>query len=172
MEHLSLPSVQRANREEREKDLTDRYRAELYMRSEEWRHSTGFSHPPTSIHALSLIHTHTKSHLLQPNNIPHTHQVSQRQHTFTLQLQPSTSQYSCTPKALLYLNIHTVSGPHHACIIETHLARWLSPDIWLTKPVTRKPREEELNSLILLQKRREENFLWDSEVRVGQERKS
>ena len=101
--------------------------------------------PPQSTHTHT--HTHTKSH---PNNIPRTHQISRRQRAFTLQFQPCTSQYPCTPKTLVLsrhthsftlTHTHTFWGPHHACIIETHLARWLSPDIWLTKPVTLKPRE-------------------------------
>lgn len=116
---------------------------------------------------------HRLSPILPPQPT-HTHTLNLTQTIFlarTKSLRSSThSRCSSSPalpnihvhlKPWFYLDIHTVShshthtfwGPHHACIIETHLARWLSPDIWLTKPVTHKPREYELNSPILLQKK-------------------
>lgn len=55
-------------------DHTDRYRPELWMRSEKWRHSTGFSHPPTSGHT----HTHTPNHTCYTQTIFSTRAKSLR----------------------------------------------------------------------------------------------
>lgn len=113
-----------------------------------------FPHPPTS------THTHTQLNLTQTIFLARTKSLRSSTHS-RCSSSPALPNIHVHLKPWFYLDIHTVShshthtfwGPHHACIIETHLARWLSPDIWLTKPVTHKPREYELNSPILLQKK-------------------
>lgn len=127
------------------------------MRSEKWRHSTGFSHPPTS------GHTHTLTQTCYTQTIFFTRTKSLRgcthSHCSSSPSLPNTQVHLKTWFCLTYTQFHTQTNTHvfgsprHACIIETQLARWLSPDIWLTKPVTHNPREE-LNSVILLQRRR------------------